>query len=125
MSDQNTKLLLLRYLVVKFTFHIRRQAGGIGVVIERGEKGLQVLRDHCIEHRVTGIPGCVGGNGWRHNSPHIQEGRDGSARNCPPNILLICSLYKQNVAPGMWWKHVRRTVLLLPPLYVVSAAVAK
>ena len=42
-----------------------------------------------------------------------------------PNILNKCSLFKQNVDPGMWWKHARRTVLLLQPLYVVRAAGAK
>src|SRR5215471_6889989 len=75
-------------IVVKFPFHIRRQAGGIGVVSERGEKGLQVLRNHVIEHRATWVPGCVGGHRWRHTSPHVQEGRDRSARNCR---LIYCT----------------------------------
>src|SRR5438093_1265529 len=75
-------------IVVKSTFHIRRQAGGLGVIRERGEKGLQVLRDHVVEHRAAGIPRYVGGHRWRHTSPHLDVGRDGSARIC---YLLYCS----------------------------------
>src|SRR3989442_9000420 len=37
---------------------------------------------------MAGIPGCVGGNRWRHTSPHGQEGENGSARSCPQ---LYCS----------------------------------
>src|SRR5256884_9524977 len=54
----------------------------------RGEEGLQVLRDHGVEHRMAGIPGCIGGNGWRHTSPHGQQGENGQARSCPQ---LYCS----------------------------------
>src|SRR5262249_19321946 len=60
----------------------------LGVVIEGREEGLQVLRDHVIEHRTAGISGCIGGNRWRHKSPHGQQGEDGSARSCPQ---LYCS----------------------------------
>src|SRR5262245_7540746 len=56
----------------------------------RGEEGLQVLRDHGVEHRLAGIPGCVGGNRWCHNSPHGQQGNDGDARSC-------LSIYYSNV----------------------------
>ena len=59
-------------IVIKFTFHIGRQADGLGVISKRGEKGLQVLRDHVVEHRAAGIPGCVGSHRWRHTSPHGQ-----------------------------------------------------
>src|SRR5262245_43271660 len=54
----------------------------------RGEAGLQVLRIHVVEHRLAGIPGCVGGNGGRHTSPHGQKGENGNARSCPP---IYCS----------------------------------
>src|SRR5215471_10966593 len=48
----------------------------------RGEEGLQVLRNHVVEHRLAGIPGCVGGHGWCHTSPHGQQGEDGRTRRC-------------------------------------------
>src|SRR5205823_6314040 len=38
--------------------------------------------------RLAGIPGCIGGNGWRHTSPHGQQGENGQARSCPQ---LYCS----------------------------------
>src|SRR5919109_1992248 len=50
------------HIVVKLTSYIRRQACGIGVGVERGEKGLEMVRDHFIEHRVARIAWCVGGN---------------------------------------------------------------
>jgi len=55
---------------VKLPLDIGRQARGICTSLARGEESLQVLRDHGVEHRLAGIPGCVGGNGWRHTSPH-------------------------------------------------------
>ncbi len=58
-KSENLKTFLKDHLVIKCTLHIRRQAGGPGVGIERGEKGLQVLRDHVVEHRAAGVPGCV------------------------------------------------------------------
>src|SRR5437879_6832078 len=75
-------------IVIKFTFHISREASGLGVVMARGEESLQVLRNHVVEHRLVRIPGCVGGNGWRHTSPHGQQGENGQARSCPQ---LYCS----------------------------------
>src|SRR5262245_3189163 len=69
-------------IVIKFTFYISREASGLGVVVERGEEGLQVLRDHVVEHRAAGIPRCIGGYCWRHTSPHGQQGEKGSARSC-------------------------------------------
>src|SRR5215510_9727751 len=54
----------------------------------RGEKGLQVLRNHSVEHRLAGIPGCVGGNRWRHTNPRRQQGVDGRTRSYPQ---LYCS----------------------------------
>src|SRR5438093_11956073 len=47
-----------------------------------------MLRDHVVEHRLAGIPGCVGGNRWRHNSPYGQQGVDRRARHC---LQLYCS----------------------------------
>src|ERR1700746_3611264 len=38
-------------IVVKLTLHISRQACGIGIGIERGEKGFKMCRDHFIEDR--------------------------------------------------------------------------
>src|SRR5262249_35502353 len=72
----------------KFPCHIRREARSLGVVMARGEEGLQVLRNHFVEHRIAGITRCVGGNRWRHTSPHRQQGEEGSARSCP---LIYCS----------------------------------
>src|SRR5262249_40472072 len=69
-------------IIVEFALDIGRQARGLWISLARGEKGLQVLCNHRIEHRMTGIPGCVGGHRWCHNSPHDQEGSKGSAINC-------------------------------------------
>ena len=57
---------------------------------ERGEEGLQVLRNHVVEYRIAGITRCIGGNRWRHNSPHGQQGMDRRTRSCP-------SIYCSNV----------------------------
>src|SRR5215831_18117154 len=65
----------------------------------RGEEGLQVLRDHGVEHRLARIPGCIGGNGWRHTSPHGQQGENGQARSCPQ---LYCS-YVQYTSKKLPW----------------------
>src|SRR5215813_6922300 len=54
----------------------------------RGEEGLQVLRNHFVEQRIAGITRRVGGNRWRHNSPHRQQGEDGSTRSC---LSIYCS----------------------------------
>src|SRR5215831_5041849 len=75
-------------IVIKFTFHIHKEARGLGVVMARGEEGLQVLRNHFVEHRIAVITRCVGGNRWRHTSPHRQHGEEESARSCPP---IYCS----------------------------------
>src|SRR5919204_1232307 len=67
--------------------------------MQRGEKGLQVLRDHGVEHRMTGIPRCVGGHRWRHTSPHGQQGENGNARSCPQ---LYCSLVQYTSTILTW-----------------------
>src|SRR5215831_14964562 len=103
---------------VKFTFHIRRQAGGLGVFRERGEKGLQVLRDHVVAHRAAGIPRCVGGHRWRHTSPHVQVGRDGRARICR---LLYCTYVQYTSKMFGWGKKKTRGMRRV----VRAAAVAK
>ena len=60
-------------IVVKFALHIVGQAFGIGVVVERGKKRLQMCRNHVVEHGAAWIPGFVGGNSWRHESTHVQH----------------------------------------------------
>jgi hypothetical protein len=57
--------------VVQFALHIVGQDFGIGSVVERGEKSLQVFRNHFVENRAAWIPGFVGGNSWRHESTHV------------------------------------------------------
>src|SRR5438093_5639534 len=86
-------------IIVEFALDIGRQARGIRVVRERGEKGLQVLRDHSVEHRMAGISGCVGGNCWRHASPHVQVGSNGSARSCHQ---LYCSFVQYTSKIFCW-----------------------
>jgi hypothetical protein len=53
---------------IKFTCHIRWQARSLGVGVECGEKGLEMVGNHGIEHRAAGVPGFIGGNSWRHAS---------------------------------------------------------
>ena len=53
---------------VKLPLDIGRQAGGIGVSVQGGEKGLEMVGNHVIEHGATGVPGCVGSKSWRHAS---------------------------------------------------------
>src|SRR5437879_13633139 len=52
-----------------------------------------------VEHRAAGIPRYVGGHRWRHTSPHVQVGRDGSARICH---LLYCT-YVQYTSKMFGW----------------------
>src|SRR5215472_6009749 len=91
----------------------------------RGEEGLQVLRDHVVEHRAAGIPRCVGGHGWRHTSPHGQQGENGSTRSCHP---IYCSnvQYESKMLPedteDTRGTHHHAPV---PSLCVVHAVVAK
>src|SRR6266571_2654344 len=40
-------------VVVKFTLDIGRQTCGIGVGVEHGEKGFEMVRNHFIEHRAA------------------------------------------------------------------------
>ncbi len=42
------------------------QAFGVGIGVEGGEKGLQMCRDHSLEHRMARIAWFVGGNSRRH-----------------------------------------------------------
>src|SRR5438128_3965147 len=49
---------------------------------------------------MAGIPGCVGGNRWRHTSPHGQQGENGSARSCPQ---LYCS-FVQYTSKKLTWR---------------------
>ena len=59
-------------VVVQFALDIGRQTLSIEIGVERGEKGLEMVRDHFIEHRAARIAWFVGGNRWRHKSPHVQ-----------------------------------------------------
>ena len=38
------------HIVVQFAFHIRGQASGVGIGVERGQKSLQMIGDDAIEH---------------------------------------------------------------------------
>src|SRR5262249_25734324 len=109
-------------VVVKFPFHIGGEAGRLGVVMQRGEKGLQVRRDHVVEHRAAGLPRCVGGHRWCHTSPHGQQGESGSARR---RLQLYCSFVQytsKKVDEGMRRKHAGYTPL--PPSLCVIRTVA-
>src|SRR6266446_10869743 len=53
-------------IVTKLALHIGGQALGIGVGVERGEKGLGMVRDHLVEHRPARITWFVGGNSRSH-----------------------------------------------------------
>jgi hypothetical protein len=59
-------------IIVELALHVVGQAFGIGIVIEGGKKGLQVFRDHFIEHGTARNPRFVGDNRWRHESTHVQ-----------------------------------------------------
>src|SRR5262249_12098401 len=59
-----------------------------------------MVGNHVIEHRVAWIPGFIGGNRWRHESTLRTVGREWKYQELPPNILLKCSVYKQNVTLG-------------------------
>src|SRR5207249_3033465 len=53
-------------VVVKFTLDIGRQAFGIRISLARGEKSLEMVRNHFVEHRAARIAWFVGGNSRRH-----------------------------------------------------------
>jgi hypothetical protein len=57
---------------LKLPLHIRGPACGSGVVVERGEQGFQVCRDHLRGNRLTRLPWLVGGGSQRHESTHVQ-----------------------------------------------------
>src|SRR5262249_36731877 len=83
------------------------------------EKGLQVLRDHGVEHRMAGIPGCVGGHGWCHTSPHGQQGEDGSTRRCPQLYCSFVQYTSKKVDEGMRRTYAGYTTLPPPSLCVI------
>src|SRR5215470_12801035 len=91
----------------------------------RGEEGLQVLRDHVVEHRAAGIPRYVGGHCWRHTSPHGQQGEQGSTRSCHPiycsNVQYASKIFPEDTEETRGTHH-RATV---PSLGVVHTVVAK
>ena len=51
---------------VKLPLDIGRQAGGIGVRVQGGEKGLEMVGNDVIEHGATGVTGFVGRKSRRH-----------------------------------------------------------
>jgi hypothetical protein len=53
-------------VVVKFPLDIGRQTWGIGISVEHGEKGLEMVRDHLVEHPPARITGFVGGHSRSH-----------------------------------------------------------
>jgi hypothetical protein len=59
-------------ILVKLTLHIRGQACGIGIVMERGKQRLQVFCDHLREHGAARLPWFVGGGSRHHESTHVQ-----------------------------------------------------
>jgi hypothetical protein len=67
---------------VKLASHKGGQAGGLGIVVKRVEKGFQMLGDDVVEHRVTGIAGVIGGNRWGHKRLQVGSGSDGNIRSC-------------------------------------------
>ena len=69
-------------ILVKLALHVVGQAFGVGIVVKRGEKGLQVFRDHVVEHGAARIAGFVGGNSWRHESTHVQHCGDRGDKKC-------------------------------------------
>src|SRR5436190_19081596 len=79
--------------------------------MERGEEGLQVLRNHVVEHRMARIPGV---RSWQLLAPYEPPrtaGREWKCRELPSNILLKYSVYKQKIGPGMRRKHAGRIAL--------------
>src|SRR5215510_995207 len=91
----------------------------------RGEEGLQVLRDHVVEHRAAGIPRCIGGHRWRHTSPHGQQGENGSTRRCHliycSNVQYTSKMFPEDTEETRGTHH-RATV---PSLCVVHTVVTK
>ena len=82
-------------IVIKFALHIGGQAFGTGVVVERGEKGLSVFRDHFVEHCAARITGFVGGNSWRHQSTLRTGSRLWVGEEVSAMILHICTVFKK------------------------------
>ena len=59
-------------IVVEFTLHVGRKAFGIGVVVERSEKGFEMLCDYLIEHCAAWIAGFVGVTAGPMSAPYAQ-----------------------------------------------------
>jgi hypothetical protein len=54
------------HIVIKFALDIGGQACGIRIGVERGEKGLQMVRDYVVEYRLARIAWFIGGNRRSH-----------------------------------------------------------
>jgi hypothetical protein len=48
-------------VLIQFAFHIRGQASGVGIGVERGQKRLQMISDDAIEHGGTRIAWLIHG----------------------------------------------------------------
>ena len=59
-------------VVVQFALDIGRQTLSIEIGVERGEKDLEMVRDHFIEHRAARIAWFVGGNSRSHGAPYVE-----------------------------------------------------
>src|SRR5262245_5024524 len=68
---------------------------------------------------MAGIPGCVGGHGWCHTSPHGQQGEDGSTRRCPQLYCSFVQYTSKKVDEGMRRKYAGYTTLPPPSLCVI------
>ena len=53
---------------VNLVLDILGEPFGRGVGVQGSQRGLQMVRDHFIEHRPARIAGFIGGNGKRHES---------------------------------------------------------
>ena len=58
---------------------------------------------------MAGIPGCIGSNGWRHTSPHGQQGEDGRVRG---GLQIHCSnvQYTSKNSIRGWGRNTRYAV---------------
>src|SRR5882672_9850229 len=85
-------------VVVKFALYIGRQTFGIRIGVEQGEKGLEMVRDHFIEHRIARIAWFIGGNSRSHGALYVQHRGYGCDRERHWTILHVCTLYKKKYA---------------------------
>ena len=78
-------------VVIKFALDIGGQTCGSGIGVERGEKGLEMIRNHVIEDRLTRIAWFIGRNSRRHGAPYVSYRGEGDERERHRNIVHINS----------------------------------